>query len=57
MYNVAKAMPSPRYKDKSLGLSLMSTSGLMYDFLGLCAALEYRVGGLPSCLGGALAVY
>ena len=51
MYNAAKTMRSPRYKDKSLGLSLMSTSGLMYDFSGLCAALEYRLGGLPSCLG------
>ena len=44
MYNAAKTMRSPRYKDKSLGLSLMSTSGLMCDFSGLCMAPEDCVG-------------
>ena len=40
MYDVEKAMRSPRYKDKSLGLSLMSTSGLMYDFSGCVLLLS-----------------
>ena len=40
MYNAAKTMRSPRYKDKSLGLSLMSTSGLMYDFSGCVLLLS-----------------
>jgi len=44
MYNAAKTMRSPRYKDKSLGLSLMSTSWLMCDFSG-CAWLLSTVWG------------
>ncbi len=40
MYDVAKTMRSPRYKDKSLGLSLMSTSGQRYDFSGCVLLLS-----------------
>ena len=40
MYNAAKTMHSPRYKDKSLGLSLMSTLGLMCDFSGSALLLS-----------------
>ena len=56
MYNAAKTMRSPRYKDKSLGLSLMSTSGLMCDFSG-SALLLSTVWGYSFPSRGALAVH
>jgi len=55
MYNAAKTMRSPRYKDKSLGLSLMSTSGLMCDFSGSALLLSI-VWGTSFLSRGALAV-
>ena len=56
MYNAAKTMRSPRYKDKSLGLSLMSTSGLMCDFSGSALLLSI-VWGTSFLSRGALAVH